>query len=173
MVARKRQIVRTFDLRGKASSAAPAIKAAPVVKAKEPSPSPKEGEAARQAQLAIDKERAARERRKQLRRDRKAAEEAARQFLAETWPALFADPVPLPIGMAQIVHAAGKAAGCTGGRRERHKVALSWWCGSPAYLAALAEDGAMRRDVDGAPVEPVSEEHRQYAIQRLALVSRA
>ena len=106
-----------------------------------------------------------------MRRDRKAAEEAARQFLAETWPALFADPVPLPIGMAQIVHAAGKAAGCTGGRRERHKAA-ELVCEARLFGGARRRWGnaARRRR---APVEPVSEEHRQYAIQRLALVSRA
>jgi len=59
-------------------------------------------------------------------------------------------------------------AGLTSKPRKRALMILSKHCSSPAYLECLAADGAMRRDVNGVLVEPVSERDRQYACERLA-----
>src|SRR5262249_1598555 len=40
-------------------------------------------------------------------------------------------------------------------------------CQSSAYLRALATPGATRHDLDGKSLEPVSEEHQRFALERL------
>ena len=40
--------------------------------------------------------------------------------------------------------------------------------GTGAYLRSLARPGARRHDINGAPVEAVSEAHREHALRRLA-----
>jgi putative DNA primase/helicase len=58
-------------------------------------------------------------------------------------------------------------------RRKALDAALSRRTKSPAYLAALAADGAMRIGLDGAPVEPVTIEHQIFALDRLAEIERS
>jgi sRNA-binding protein len=43
------------------------------------------------------------------------------------------------------------------------RITLSAAVNRPSYLKALAAEGAMRCDLDGNPVEPVSDEHRELA----------
>lgn len=48
------------------------------------------------------------------------------------------------------------------------KKALSAHCGSIPYQRALTAEGAMRVDLAGEPVEPVSPEHRDFAAAAIA-----
>jgi sRNA-binding protein len=92
--------------------------------------------------------------------------------LAATYPAAFGlngDVKPVAIGVGKLIWPAAKAAGI--GRRALND-ALSRRSGSPAYLEALAADGAVRIDLDGAVVEPVGLEHQVNALDRLAKIER-
>jgi ProQ/FINO family len=93
-------------------------------------------------------------------------------WLAATYPAAFGlngDVKPVAIGVGKLIWPAAKAAGI--GRRALND-ALSRRSGSPAYLEALAADGAVRIDLDGAVVEPVGLEHQVNALDRLAKIER-
>jgi sRNA-binding protein len=83
------------------------------------------------------------------------------KVFADRWP-VFADRerrMPLQIGVtAEIVAALNGEVP----RRLVHE-AVRWWVTGNAYLTALAEPGAMRHTLDGVPVEPVAEEHREHA----------
>jgi sRNA-binding protein len=50
---------------------------------------------------------------------------------------------------------------------KRLKVWLGNWCGSVSYLEAMAAERAWRVNLELQPVEPVSEEDRQKALERL------
>ena len=45
--------------------------------------------------------------------------------------------------------------------------AMNRWCNSIPYLTGMALDGSMRHGTDGCPIEPVSDEHRSYAKEKL------
>jgi sRNA-binding protein len=47
---------------------------------------------------------------------------------------------------------------------------MSFYSQSAAYLRAQTQPGAMRYDLDGNPVEPVSEANRAYAVAQLEWV---
>ena len=98
------------------------------------------------------------------------ARDAAMAWLAATYPAAFgADVKPVAIGVGKPIWPEAKAAGIK--RRALHD-ALSRRVSSPAYLAALAADGAMRIGLDGNAVEAVSIEHQVLALDRLAKIER-
>ena len=80
-------------------------------------------------------------------------------------PPVFAGrwPKPLAIGLGKALLAAAPI-----GTRTRLRFALKCWARSPAYQAQLCRPGAMRHGLDGEPVEPVSEEHAQYARRQRA-----
>lgn len=44
---------------------------------------------------------------------------------------------------------------------------MRFYCDTPAYLRATARAGAMRYDLDGHRIEPVTFENRTYAVRRL------
>jgi sRNA-binding protein len=85
-------------------------------------------------------------------------------------PAVFptpADPIvrPLEIGVGRLLHnrcvppddmTSAKAHSLLGDTLRRYVQ-------SPRYRAALAAPGAWRHDLDGTPVEPVSEDHAEFA----------
>jgi hypothetical protein len=149
---RGRQTVRTFDLRTMPAKRAPVE-------------SPRLEQAPAPATKAAEKAAKARALHQQAKLDRAAKREEARRFLAATWPALFAgDPVPLPVGMGAVISA---HEGLTAKPRRRLLSVLAEWCKTQPYLMAVAADGAMRRNVDGVPTEPVSEHDRAYSLTRL------
>jgi sRNA-binding protein len=88
------------------------------------------------------------------------------QVFAERWPLAFdkTQVRPLQIGVGAEIEAALK------GEVPRRLVrqAISYWVHASEYLASLARPGAMRHTLDGVPVEPVAEEHREHARARLA-----
>jgi hypothetical protein len=165
----RERTVRVFDLRERpAPAAAPPPPPPPKVVALAKAPEPPISKEERRRREIANAERRQVELANAKQREIEKAE--ARRFLAETWPALFAgDPVPLPIGMTDMVYAEGRTKGGLSNRLcKRAFKALCWRCASRAYLTAVAADGAMRRNVEGEPVEPVSERDRQHALERLA-----
>jgi len=88
----------------------------------------------------------------------------AGDWLVSAYPGLFKiPPVPLPIGF-RLMAAKQRPEGVSHCGLNR---ALYRWVNSKAYLRALAAAGAMRHDVNGQPIEPVAEEHRQIAALQL------
>lgn len=58
---------------------------------------------------------------------------------------------------------------------DRHKIIfaiLRIHARRPEYLRAVAAPNSQRHDLDGKPIEPVSEEHRDYARQKRERLSR-
>jgi hypothetical protein len=85
-------------------------------------------------------------------------------WLAATHPAVFsADVKPLALGTGNSVWPAAKAAGI---KRAAFNAAMKFRTGSARYLEALAAPGAMRCDLAGNAVEPVSDEHRARALEK-------
>jgi sRNA-binding protein len=86
------------------------------------------------------------------------------------WPAVFPtadDPTirPLALGISRAIDARLTAKDGESKSVARHRVKgwISRYTRSAGYLLALAQPGAMRHDVDGVPVEPVSDEHQAVA----------
>ncbi|SAL81751.1 ProP effector [Caballeronia choica] len=78
-------------------------------------------------------------------------------ILRAAYPALFSHPVPLALGIAKELTGA-RRAGTLVVTAVPLRLALSAWCTSDAYIAALAA-GGFRIGLDGQPTEPVSAEH--------------
>ena len=100
--------------------------------------------------------------------------ETLRPYLSP-WPAVFPsadDPTirPLALGISRAIEARLTAKDGESKRIARHRIKgwISRYTHSAGYLVALAQPGAMRHDVDGMPVEPVSEEHQAIAQAQLA-----
>jgi sRNA-binding protein len=74
--------------------------------------------------------------------------------------------VPLVIGIDDVVKEVASTS------RDTVKVFLSRHCHSTPYLRALAIKGAMRHDINGVAVEPVSPEHQTLAIEMIKERSR-
>jgi sRNA-binding protein len=91
---------------------------------------------------------------------------ALQQVFAQRWPLAFdkTQVRPLQIGVGAEIEAALK------GEVPRRLVrqAISYWVHASDYLVSVARPGAMRHTLDGVPVEPVAEEHREHARKRLA-----
>jgi hypothetical protein len=81
-----------------------------------------------------------------------------------TLPAFTRPRRPLAIGIHRQLVALRPPGMSTRALRE----ALSRWTNHPAYLRALTAPGAMRVDLDGTPVSPVTPEQQQRAIAQLA-----
>jgi sRNA-binding protein len=79
-------------------------------------------------------------------------------ILKATFPASIGALKPLKIGAARDLEAALPECPARDLRR-----ALAVHTGRSAYLRALAAEGAMRVNLDGHEVEPVSAEHRAQA----------
>lgn len=84
--------------------------------------------------------------------------------LVARWPAVFETARPLAIGSGKTIMAAAKEL-------EIPKTAIRrWlrrWVSRTCYLKALATDGADRYDLEGNPVEPVSDDQRERALAEL------
>jgi hypothetical protein len=104
-------------------------------------------------------------------RARRIARDAASDWLGREYPLAFGPTVkPLAIGIGRALWPAAEAAGIT------HRAlgdALKRRTNSPAYLEALAADGAMRIGLDGDAVGPVDIEHQVFALDRLADIERS
>jgi sRNA-binding protein len=74
-----------------------------------------------------------------------------------------AKPLPLAIG----THAALAELGLTEPQHKQAGAVIARWFRTSRYLRALAAVGAMRHDIAGTPVEPVSADHRARAASQL------
>ncbi len=90
---------------------------------------------------------------------RKAAARAALAWLRATWPKSVGEFLPLALGVHK--DAIAVAAGLHSPRAIRD--AMHYHANSPRYREALSRPGAMRVNLDGEHVEPVSPEHRANA----------
>lgn len=84
------------------------------------------------------------------------------RVMRKRWPATFDTPKPLKIGIAHDL--ASEGVPCPDVR-----LFLTWYTATPEYLRAQAEPDAVRYDLRGLPVEPVSPENRSYAAQKLSV----
>jgi hypothetical protein len=101
---------------------------------------------------------------------RRLAWTEALAWLAATYPAAFGPDVkPLAIGVGRLVWPRAKLAGI---RRKAFNAAIGRRVSSPLYLDALAAAAAVRCDLNGRAVEPVSAEHCAGAIAAKADLSR-
>lgn len=93
-----------------------------------------------------------------------AVAKRAGAWLVTAFPDLFkVPPVPLPIGF-RLVAAKQRPEGVSLNGLQR---ALHRWTNAKRYLRALAAEGSMRHDINGKPVEPVTEAHRAVAAMQL------
>jgi sRNA-binding protein len=93
-----------------------------------------------------------------------AVAKRAGAWLVTAFPDLFKDPpVPLPIGF-RLMAAKQRPEGVSLNGLQR---ALHRWTNSKGYLQALAAEGSMRHDLNGNPVEPVTDKHRAVAAMQL------
>jgi hypothetical protein len=94
---------------------------------------------------------------------RKVKRAQALTWLTATHPAVFsAVAKPLALGTGKSVWPAAKAAGI---KRAAFNAAMKFHVGSARYLSALTARGAMRFDLAGNAIEPVSDDHRARAIE--------
>jgi sRNA-binding protein len=101
---------------------------------------------------------------------RKLARTEALAWLAAGYPVAFGPDVKLlALGVGRLIWPRAKAAGV---RCRALNDAIKWRTGSIHYLDALAAAGAMRCDLTGNVVEPVSVEHREIAFAREDEIAR-
>ena len=94
---------------------------------------------------------------------------AAARWMRDAFPAVFGedrhdDPLPLMLGVHKPLAAARPPEHSVSAVKE----ALHAWLRRKRYRAALVAEGAMRHDLTGEPVEPVSPEHQAHARTWLA-----
>jgi sRNA-binding protein len=94
----------------------------------------------------------------------------------QSWPALLpskpGDPIrPLAIGTDRALAALLVSPDDDG--KKLIKTIVMRHCQSVQYATAMSRDGAMRHDLDGNPVEPVPDEHRQHRVTRTKASSAA
>lgn len=100
--------------------------------------------------------------RKALERHKRADE--AMSWLRQKYPSAFNfEYRPLALDTRERLAGAAQEAGLS---IRAITYALQRHTKRPRYLRALAHPEAVRIDLEGNPVEPVSEEHRQHASQR-------
>lgn len=85
------------------------------------------------------------------------AKEAAAKLRKQYRSAFPREALPLKIGIHDDIVADGRFTA-----REA-KLALAYYVGTPRYLKACARPGAMRHDLNGNPVEPVTPSQAAYA----------
>ena len=88
--------------------------------------------------------------------------------LGQRWPAVFDPDAPRPLALR--IHATILAAWSEAEALEPDllSAALEVWTKTPAYIQTLAKDGAQRYGLDGQPVKPVADKHREQARMQLA-----
>jgi hypothetical protein len=145
--------------------------AAPTRAARPPAPVPAPKAPSPQPEPKRPPARPALEPRMLAARARRIARDAAAAWLRETYPLAFGDQVrPLAIGVGALIWPVAKAAGI---KRRAYNDAILRRVNSVLYRQALAEDGAVRFDLDGNPAEPVSADHQLQALERLMSTSPA
>lgn len=87
--------------------------------------------------------------------------------LKEHYPEAFKAHKPLKIKIIEDLFADEKTTGLS---RKKIRLAIRFWCTGPRYLEALLAKGAVRVDLGGNTVEPVSKEHQEDAGRRLKLL---
>jgi sRNA-binding protein len=87
--------------------------------------------------------------------------------LRALWPHSIGACRPLALGIAHAI-----AAELPDLPRERLRAVISYHCRSTRYLRACSAEGAMRVDLRGAEVEPVSAEHRAQAAARVVHIRK-
>jgi ProP effector len=70
---------------------------------------------------------------------------------------------PLPLAIGSDTEIARRLDLTDQSDRKALSIVLGKATGRKSYLRALAAENAMRHDLDGNPVEPVSDDHRQHA----------
>jgi hypothetical protein len=115
------------------------------------------GSRAARAAANIERQRIKQEKAKE-RRQRRWAFNLAR--LQQAYPEVFdaEHPKPLAIDCHRAIRAAFGRTASSG---------LGHWTHRTEYLRALAAPDAQRHTLDGTPIEPVSAEHREHALQLL------
>jgi sRNA-binding protein len=73
-------------------------------------------------------------------------------------------PQPLAIGAFEHLLAQLSAEACSPNHFKR---LLGSYCDQVSYVTGVSRSGAMRHDLDGRPVEPVSAEHQRAAVEQL------
>ena len=107
------------------------------------------------------------ERQQQELRKKKTSD--CRKWLTSTFPKVFNmdEPKPLAIGIADEIKAAYLAAGGLEvlgfGYHLPVRRVLTKWVRHRLYHEAMTQEGAMRHNLKGQPVEPVSDEHANRA----------
>ena len=91
-------------------------------------------------------------------------------WLKGAYPALMGPllPLPLPLRFGDMVFPRAQEAGCT---LQAVRDAIKFHCNGIAYLEAIAATGAMRCDLEGASVEPVTAKHQAFAKNRVAEIA--
>ena len=103
-------------------------------------------------------------------RARRNARSETLAWLKGAYPALMGPllPLPLPLRFGDMVFPRAQEAGCT---LQAVRDAIKFHCNGIAYLEAIAATGAMRCDLEGASVEPVTAKHQAFAAKRLAEIA--
>ncbi|AJQ94389.1 activator of osmoprotectant transporter ProP [Gynuella sunshinyii YC6258] len=98
---------------------------------------------------------------------KREAAKVAVELLSEAYPEVFdlKNPRPLKIGIHESLAEDGKVS------KTKIRRALSAYVRHYAYLSCLKE-GAMRIDLDGSEVAPVSAEEAQHATEKVAEVEK-
>ena len=97
--------------------------------------------------------------------DRKARALEVSTWLKATYPALFASPKVLPLAVGTYAEIRRLHPDIN---RRALATTLHWHASRPSYLRALGLADALRHDLEGNPVEPVTAEQQDYARARLA-----
>ena len=95
---------------------------------------------------------------------RQAAIRDAENWLRSRWPAAFESHRPLAIGIGDTVVSAAQDEGRP---LQPVKRAIRKWVSSRDYLNAIIAEGSVRIDLDGAFVEPVTDDAREHARQKV------
>jgi hypothetical protein len=106
----------------------------------------------------------------EARKENAAKIKAARKWLRKQWPAVFnASSPPLAIGVGDTLIEEAVRAGIE--RRIINRT-MSKHVRTPKYLWRCAQNGALRHDLNGKPVEPVSDQHREDAKTKLIAIAK-
>jgi hypothetical protein len=99
--------------------------------------------------------------------------------VVDSLPAVFPTPAsplvrPLAIGVGRYLHDHVTPPDGMASAKAHAIIAdsLRRYVQSGEYLQALAAPGAMRHDIDGAPVEPVSQDHAEFASRQPSTLTK-
>lgn len=106
------------------------------------------------------------------RRDNQIARDTTLTDLKAEFPALFDPRKPQPLAVGAFEVLAQRL--CPKHSRSAVRAALKYWTGSLRYHQAVAAKGAVRiHPAAAVSPEPVSDEHRQHALERIDQIKMA